>query len=88
MKKMTQTEFLALFSPECMQSIFACIKKWKATHVVCYECLDMCSSCLGDRKALCIGPNNTVKTLVDAEKTKLDMELCSTIKLPVAYMEC
>ena len=45
----------------------------------------MSSSKLGDNKVLAVGPNNTVKTLSDAEKVKLDMDLCSTIKWPVAY---
>jgi hypothetical protein len=70
------------------------ITKPEGVHgIVCFECLDMCSSRLGERKALIFGPDCTYQTLdqvlwYDKAKkihNKLDTELASTQKFPVAY---
>ncbi len=61
--------------------------------LVCYTVEDMCSSHLGERKALVFGPGCTFKTLhmalwQDDEKKHartIDMGLASTIKWPEAY---
>lgn len=61
--------------------------------IVCYECLDMCSSHLGERKALIFGPGCTYKQLdqllwIDKDRkipAKLDTELASTTKWPIAF---
>jgi hypothetical protein len=61
--------------------------------IVCFECMDMCSSSMGERKALIFGPDCTYKTLdavlwYDKERkipNKLDTHLASTQKWPVAF---
>lgn len=61
--------------------------------IVCFECQDMCSSHLGERKALLFGPSCTYETLdqvlwYDKVKTipnKLDAQLASTQKWPIAF---
>jgi hypothetical protein len=85
MKEMTKDEFLKEYCPATGAQVEELIAKFHPEYLVAYEVLDMCSSHLGENKVLAVGPNNTVKTLADAEKNKLDMELCSTIKWPVAY---
>lgn len=61
--------------------------------IVCFECMDMCSSSMGERKALIFGPDCTYKTLdavlwYDKDRkipNKLDTHLASTQKWPVAF---
>lgn len=61
--------------------------------IVCFECLDMCSSSLGSRNAIIFGPDCAYKTLdavlwFDKERrvyNKLDAHLASTQKWPVAF---
>jgi hypothetical protein len=63
--------------------------------MVCFECGDMSSSHLGERKGLIYGPGCTYKTLIDIwwqnEEQKitntLDGELASTRKQPLCYYE-
>jgi len=57
------------------------------THIVRFEVLNMCSSKFGEGKSVIIGPSCTIKDLDDAMAGKLDTELASTTKFPVAYME-
>lgn len=70
-----------------LTALDAAIARFKPTHLVAYVCEDMCSSHCGDSKTLCVGPNNTVPNLEAAFRTKLDMELASTIKWPREWCE-
>lgn len=67
---------------------------WPGVHgIALYECQDMCSSHLGEQKCMIFGPGCTYKTVdqalwYDKERkipAKLDAELVSTTKWPVAY---
>jgi hypothetical protein len=86
MKQETPGEFFG-GDPENMKNAIASAHKLGGTHIVRFEVLDMCSSRLGECKSVIIGPSCTIKDLDDAMKQKLDMELASTTKFPVAYME-
>ena len=85
MKEMTRDDFLKEFCSATASEVGQLVARYHPDYLVAYVVQDMGSSKFGDNKVLAVGPNNTVKTLADAEKTKLDMELCSTIKIPTAY---
>ena len=84
MKQETPEEFLKGCD---IDKVLATARQLGGTHIVRFEVLDMCSSKFGDSKSVIIGPTCTIKTLEEAGEGKLDMELASTIKWPVAYME-
>ncbi len=60
-KRVTMEEFMALFADaETQRQIKASMQRFPdATGVVCFENQDMCSSHLGHRSAMIVGPSNT-----------------------------
>lgn len=60
-------------------------KELGATHLVIFVCQDMCSSHLGEHKALLIGPDCTYKTVEELEGKSIDNELASTAKLATGF---
>jgi hypothetical protein len=85
--KLTFEVFAEMFDSEVHGQLRSMLAREGVEYLVCYECRDFCSSRFGDRKGLTVGPSCTVKTLEDAAKLTLDTELCSTIKMAVAYTE-
>lgn len=65
MKGMDFEDLLALFEPSVRTAIRAAALSCDATHVVCFEDLDVCSSELGKRTAVCMGPTCTYKSPED-----------------------
>ena len=86
MDKLDQAAFLELFHEEVRDDILANAKTYRATHMVCYENQNLSSSALGDRSALPVGPNNTLKTLEETEGHWLN-DLPSLRQHPKCYME-
>ena len=80
---------------DAMRTILFQGKAEGVTGMVVFECQDMCSSHLGERKGLIYGPGCTFKTLDDiwwydkerGQVSRLDCELASTQKQPVCYYE-
>lgn len=67
MKEVTWDEFFELFDPEVHDAIRDSLRRFGSEYVVCFECLDMCSSHLGERTAMGVGPKNTYKTLEEVD---------------------
>lgn len=85
MNKLTPEEF---FGDEMTRTkAIAQARRIGGTHIVRFEVLDMCSSRFGESTCVVIGPECTIPDLEQAGKTSLDVDLSSTIKWPVAYIE-
>lgn len=85
MKQLTAKEFLSLFDPSVHDQIKAAAKRYpNATAVVCFENLDMCSSELGHRSALVVGPDNTFTSVEDCRGKHLN-DLPSQRQYPVSW---
>ncbi len=56
-------EFMSLFDPSVHDTIKTKAREYSPEYLVCFENLDMCSSRLGERTCLCVGPNNSVQVL-------------------------
>ena len=84
MRELTLEEFWAQFDKEVRPMIEARAKTWQATAVVCFENLQLDSSCRGERTALVVGPNNTCKTPQDCADMHLN-DLPSQRQYPVSY---
>jgi len=67
MKQVTAAEFMAKFDSEVHEAIRDSLRSLKSDAVVCFENVDMCSSRLGERTALGVGPNNTYKTVEECD---------------------
>jgi hypothetical protein len=63
MLETTFEELLNEFDESVRDKIRAKAEEYKATHVVVYRNEDLGSFQCGHLQALCIGPNNTVKTI-------------------------
>ncbi len=59
----------------------------RARWLCCYRVLDFWASRLGEQKVVLVGPRQTIKTLVQAAKVKLDVESIGTTKWPVWYLD-
>jgi hypothetical protein len=87
-KKLGETEFLSLFHVDIRETIRYLVKDKKATHVVCFECLQMDSSSLGKRTALVIGPEcETCKTMEEVANNVNLGSVPSQFQYPVSYWE-
>jgi len=98
MKQETPEEFFGLADNKKGSEIYVAGKsnmkkaigmahKLGGTHIVRFEVVDMWSRQLGECKSVIIGPTCTIKDLEAAGKGKVDTELVSMTKWPVAYME-
>jgi hypothetical protein len=87
MDKLPLKHLVKEFQYKGVSNMLQAILKNQAQWLVEYEVLDMSSSKLGQSKWLCVGPSCTIKTLEDAEKHRVDIELASTTKWPVRYIE-
>jgi len=67
MKELSKQELLAEMDVDVHPLIEKNIKKYQATHLVLFENQDMCSSSLGARTVMCVGKNNTYKTIEECE---------------------
>jgi hypothetical protein len=87
LKQIDMPALLAMFEPEVWPKIEEAIKKFKPTHVVVFECLQMDSSSFGKRTALTIGgPENTYKTLGEVKDGRLG-DVPSRFQYPTYYAE-
>jgi len=59
MKEITLEQLFSHFDPEVHDAIRKAILRNNASHLVVFECLQMDSSNLGKRTALCVGPTCT-----------------------------
>jgi len=80
-------DLAAEFTEAGLCSLLKCVLKNRARYLVCYQVLDMWSSQLGATKFVAVGEGCTFASLDVAWGQKLDMELASTIKFPVWYVE-
>ena len=66
-------------------------REYAATHLVCYECLDMSSPCFGDRTSLVVGGSSTtLHQLEDVDGQHLPQpfnDLPSQRQYPVSYVD-
>lgn len=85
MKQITPAEFLDRMHPATHAAIAGAIRTTHATHVVLMECHDFSSSHLGERTALCVGPECTY-TLESIKGHHLH-DLPSMRQYPAAYCE-
>ena len=88
MKQLTYHEFFAsIEDPTTRAAVKLAIERFQPTHVVAFVNQDMCSSQLGHTSYLCIGPNNTHKTLTEVEGQRLGA-LPSQFQYPDHYLAC
>lgn len=72
---------LSMMDPSVHENIARAVENSDSTHVALFENLDMSSSHLGERTVLCVGPNNTYKTVADLDGSHL-YDLPSMRKYP------
>jgi len=78
---------MSMFEPEVRPSIEECIRRFRPTQVVVFECLQMDSSSFGKRTALTIGgPENTYKNLDEVKNGRLG-DVPSRFQYPTHYAE-
>jgi len=83
-RELSKAEFLALFSPAVHHAIESAAKLPGTEVVVCFECLQLDSSHVGERVATVMGPGRTRPTpALEQAGTKLG-DLPSNFKYPVA----
>lgn len=87
MKQVTKAELMEKMDESVHPAIEASIVKNKATHLVLFENQDMCSSQLGARTVVCIGPICTYKTPEQCEDKWLH-DLPSQRQYAVAFCAC
>ena len=88
LKKLTETEFLDLFDPSVHDAILASANRYKDCEaIVCFENLQMDSSCFGDRAALVVGPSNTYTLAKILEPGARLGDVPSRFQYPVAYVD-
>ncbi len=83
------------FDEDVHKDIRAKLFAFGVTGIVMFECQDMSSSHMGERKGAIYGPGCTYKTLDDiwwydkkkGEVNRLDVKLASTQKQPICYYE-
>lgn len=78
------SDFLALLSKPMCRDIAERIKMFKPTHLVLFENQQMDSSNFGNRTCLCVGPNNTYKTVEDVKSSHLN-DLPSQRQYPTCF---
>ena len=86
MKKITMEELVGEFDPSVSDALW---EKWRREEVdgmVVFENLDMCSSHLGEKTAMIVGPECTYKSVAECEKKWLN-DLPSMRKYAVRYAE-
>lgn len=86
MRQLTAQTLLDQFDEEVHDKIREAIKSTQATHIVLFENLDMSSSSLGKRTALCVGPSCTFKSPEDCEGKHLN-DLPSQRQYPTGYAD-
>ena len=84
MTPITLTRLLGRFHESVWDKILAQAAREDVTHIVVFENLDLCSSRLGDRTALAVGPGCTTTTVEEAASRWLH-DLPSMRQYPVAY---
>lgn len=62
-KQLPLDEFLALFDEDKRELIVSRARELKATHIVCYECIQMDSSSFGNRTAVMVGRGLTIPSM-------------------------
>jgi hypothetical protein len=67
LKEISWKQLLGMFEDETAKVIIQRSKSYVSTHVVVFMNNQMDSSRTGDRTAVCVGPNNTYKTLADCD---------------------
>lgn len=67
MKELSKQELLSLMDRDVHDLIEKNIKKYQATHLVLFENQQMDSSAFGARTVMCVGKNNTYKTVEECE---------------------
>lgn len=67
MKQQTAAEFLALFDPSVHAAIIKKAAMPSVEAVVCFECVDFCSSNFGRRTAVIVGEPYTFKSVAFCE---------------------
>jgi len=75
MVELTQEEFLKLFCPEVQRCVLTAVKRYKPTHLVCYENITLDAAGYGARTPMAVGPHNTMKTLKDTRNHWMHDEL-------------
>ncbi len=86
LEKVSMKELLEKFGLEIRPVIEERAQKLGASHVVCFENLQMDSSAFGAMTALMIGPTCTYKTLDEVRERRLG-ELPSVFQYPTCYAE-
>ncbi len=86
LEKVTLQELLERFEAEIRMVIVERIATLGASHVVCFENLQMDSSAFGARTALMVGPTCTYKTVDEIRERRLG-ELPSVFQYPTCYAE-
>lgn len=66
-KQVVSSEFFKLLDPSVHEAVRQAITRCQATAVVLFENVDLCSSHLGERTAMVVGPTCTYKTVADCE---------------------
>lgn len=68
MKFVPASEFIALFDPSVHSALLDSLRRYPdAIAMVEFENMDMCSSHLGDRSAMLVGPSNTYKSVNECD---------------------
>lgn len=85
LRQISMDELMAMFDPSVHQGIQQAVSKFRPTHVVVFENLQMDSSEFGQRTALTIGgPENTYKTLDEVREGRLG-DVPSRFQYPTHY---
>ena len=82
----TLPQFLSYFDESVHVSITLLANNPDTDGLVCFENLQMDSSCFGDRTAVCYGPSRTYKTLEDLSSGRLG-DVPSRFKYPRFYWD-
>lgn len=83
-KEATWQEFLQLFDESLHDKIRAACRDKQATHIVCFECLQLDSSWAGRRAALVVGPSCAYRTVEETHGKWLN-DLPSQRQYPVYW---
>jgi hypothetical protein len=84
--KVPMKDLLEKFDLKTQSVIEERMKKLEASHVVCFENLQMDSSAFGARTALMVGPTCTYKTVDEIREHRMG-ELPSVFQYPTCYAE-
>ncbi len=82
-RKITRGELLALM-PDLQEQIKTAEAKTGAHAMMVFECLDLCSSQIGQRSVVMVGPGLTYESIAMARDQRLG-DVPSQFKYPVAW---